>query len=121
VSKYAYPSFPAIFADGQPGIRQFDRDLLTTLSAWASNLAAILDAGISVDDNMDATRISVTSHATPGTQFSVAHGLGKTPLGYIVCGQNKAGTLYYGATATDKTTLYLKSDASSATFNLLVF
>jgi hypothetical protein len=102
-------------------LRVFDRDLLTSLVAWAQGLKGILERGISLDDNVDLRRVSVASHATPGTEFSVAHTLGKVPLGYFVCGQAGAGSVYDGATANNKTTLYLKSDVGSVTFRLVVF
>ena len=121
MTKYQEPQFPAIFVDNQLELRQFDRDLVNVLGGFALVLKAILDRGISFDDNMDIRRVSVASHATPGTEFSVAHTLGKTPVGYIVYGQTAAGSVYDGATANTATTLYLKSDASAMTFRLIVF
>lgn len=117
MTKYAEPSLPALPADA----REFDRDLLTVLDAANQGLGAILDRGLSLDDNMDVRRVSVASHATPGTEFSVAHTLGKTPTGYLVYGQTAAGSVYDGATANSKTTLYLKSDVAGVTFRLVVF
>lgn len=84
-------------------------------------LDAILNRGIAFDDNVDCRRVSVTSDGTPGTEFSVLHTLGKVPIGYIVCGQNGAGSVYDGTTANTATTLYLKSDAASTSFRLIVF
>jgi len=109
---------PSIFPQD---VRNFDRELVTALGNWNLTLKAILDRGISFDDNMDANRVSVTTHATPGTEFSVAHGLGKIPAGYIVAGQDGAGSVYDGATANTSTTLYLKSDVASKIFRLIVF
>lgn len=102
-------------------LRQFDRDLMTVLSGFFQNLTAIIDGGISFNDNMDVSRVSVTSHATPGTEFSVAHLLGKVPTGYIVYGQNAAGSIYDGSTGNTSTTLYLKSDVASKIFRIIVF
>jgi hypothetical protein len=121
VTQYADPVLPAIFTANQKELRQFDRDLITALGNWSLVLKAILDRGVSFDDNLDIERVSVTSHATPGTEFSVAHGLGKVPTGYIVYGQDGAGSIYDGATSNTKTTLYLKSDVASKTFRIIVF
>lgn len=121
MTKYYEPNFPALFTEQFDRLRPFDKDLLTSLSTWSMVLKSILDGGISIDDNVDASRIVFTSHATPGTEASVAHGLGKVPLGYIVTGQETAGTVYDGSTANTNTTLYLKSDVSSKAFRLLVF
>lgn len=84
-------------------------------------LDAILNRGIAFDDNVDCRRVSVTSHGTPGTEFSVLHTLGKVPLGYIVCGQNGAGSVYDGTTANTDMTLFLKSDVGGVVFRLIVF
>lgn len=121
MTKFSEPNFPALFTEQFDKLRTFDRELITALSNWSMVLKSILDGGISIDDNVDATRISVTSHVTPGTEFSVLHLLGKVPLGYIVTGQNGAGSVYDGSTLNTKDTLYLKSDVSSKTFRLLVF
>ncbi len=117
MTKYAEPLFPAI---GQM-LTRFDTDLLTVLGAQSQNLKGILDHGISFLDNLDVSLVSVQSHATPGTEFSVAHQLGKVPQGYIVYGQTGAGSVYDGATTNSKTTLYLKSDAAAVTYRLIVF
>lgn len=121
MTKYAEPQFPAIFTDNFGQLRQFDRDLIQVLGLWTQNLSAILDRGISFDDNVDVRRVSVVSHGTPGTEFSVTHTLGKIPTGYIVYGQTGAGSVYDGSTTNTPTTLYLKSDAASVTFRLIVF
>lgn len=121
MTKLAEPNLPAVFTQNASDLRPFDRDIITVLGGFIQNLIAILDGGISFDDNMDISRVSVTSHATPGTEFSVAHGLGKTPTGYIVYGQDGAGSIYDGATANTATTLYLKSDAVSKTFRIIAF
>lgn len=121
MTKFVEPNLPALFTEQADKLRQFDKSLIGELANWTLTLKSILDGGISIDDNVDARRVSVVSHGTPGTEFNVAHTLGKIPLGYIVTGQDGPGTLYDGATATDKVTLYLKSDAATTTFRLLVF
>lgn len=84
-------------------------------------LDSILNRGITFDENVDCRRVSVTSDGTPGTEFSVLHTLGKVPIGYIVCGQNGAGSVYDGTTANTATTLFLKSDIGGVVFRLIVF
>ena|SRR3990167_888968 len=121
MTQYREPNFPAIFTQNQKDLRLFDRDLITVLGGWSGVLQAILDKGIDFDDNLDIKRVSVTSHGTPGTEFSVAHTLGKVPTGYIVYGQAAAGSVYDGTTANTKTTLYLKSDVATVSFRLVVF
>ncbi len=121
MTQFAESNFPTLFTAGGAEMRPVDRDLMTVLDAMSGNLRAILDGGISVDDNMDMSRTTVASHATPGTEFSVAHGLGKIPTGRIIYGQTAAGSLYDGATANTATTFYFKSDVSAVTFRLIFF
>jgi hypothetical protein len=96
-------------------------DILRVLQELSLNLDALLNRGLRPDLNWDARLVSVTSHGTPGTEFSVAHGLGKEPEGYFVYGQAGAGSLYDGVTADTRTTLYLRSDAASTEFRIIVF
>lgn len=121
MTKFLEPNFPALFTEAFDKLRPFDKDLITTLSNWSSILKSILDGGISFADNVDVASVSFVSHATPGTEKSVAHNLGKVPTGYIVVGQTDAGSVYDGTTANSKTTIYFRSDAVSVTFRILVF
>lgn len=121
MTKLAEPNLPAVFTQNTKDLRPFDRDIITVLGGFIQNLIAILDGGISFDDNMDISRVSVASHATPGTEFSVTHTLGKVPVGYLVYGQTAAGSIFDGATANTGSTLYFKSDVSAVTFRIVVF
>lgn len=96
-------------------------NIVKILTDMNINLDSILNRGIKFEDNVDCRLVSVTSHGTPGTEFSVSHTLGKTPTGWIVYGQTGAGTVYDGTTANTDTTLYFRSDAASKTYRLIVF
>lgn len=64
-----------------------------------------------------------TSDATPDTEFSVTHGLGSVPIGIIIIGQDIAGQLYQLAgtgTAWTTTTIFLKADVASVTFEVFL-
>jgi len=124
LTEYKDPTFPGLFktTDSDPKkIPDLLKRLLQILEEWQQNLKSILDGGLSFEDNMDVSLVTVTSDATPGTEFSVSHGLGKVPTGYIVYKQGGAGTIYNGPTANTATTLYLRSDASSTSFSVIVF
>ena len=73
-------------------------------------------------ENLSGQFQSFTSHATANTEFSVAHTLGSVPVGYLVLGQDKAGSLYQlsgTGTAWTSSAIYFKCSVSSVTF--LVF
>lgn len=109
MTKYADPFLPR------------ENEMSPHIYEWSLVLRAILDRGLSFSDNADVSIVSVSSHATPGTEFSVSHGLGKIPTGYIVTKQAGAGSVYDGTTSNTETTLYLKSDVASTSFTLMVF
>lgn len=119
--KFPNINIPAIFVKSYGQARPFDSDLLKAFQDVVINLKGLLNNGLSFADNMDACLVSVTSHGTPGTEFSVTHTLNRKPVGYIVTGKEAAGSVYDGATSWSNTLLYLKSDLSSKKFRLLIF
>jgi len=120
MTKYADPQFPAIFVENQVSLRPFDRDMVTVLGGWAQVLKAILDKGISLADNVDAAVVSYTSNATPNTEDTVAHTLGKIPTYFIVGDIDKGGVVYRSGTAFTKTNIYVKCSVASAAIKLIL-
>lgn len=118
---YKQIGLPAIQTTHYQHMRQFDKDLCREMEGGERSLDALLNAGLRFEDNFDAVMVSVASHAVPGTEFSVAHALGKAIMGYIVYGQTAAGSIFDGVTANTKTTAYFKSDVAGVTFRLLLF
>lgn len=121
MTQFQRVNVPAIFTKSYGDVRQLDNDMLKALSELSINLDSILNQGMRFEDNVDCRLVEVTSHATPGTEFSVSHGLGKVPTGYVIYRRDGAGTVYDGTSADTATTLFLRSDASSVTFKLIVF
>lgn len=71
--------------------------------------------------NFDAVWVSYVSNATPDTEDTVPHSLGRIPLGRIVMTADKAGSVFDGATTFTSANLFLQSDVATLTVNLLVF
>ena len=71
--------------------------------------------------NFDAAWVSYVSNATPNTEDTVAHNLGRIPLGRIVMTADKAGSVFDGATTFTSTNIFLQSDVATLTVNLVVF
>ena len=111
---YQEPNFPAIFTENQRDMRPFDRDLVNVLGNWGLVLKAILDGGISLEDNVDLDIVSFTSSATPDAENTVAHELGKIPTYFVVADINKGGSIYRSGTSFTKTNVYLKCTVASA-------
>lgn len=60
---------------------------------------------------------------TPGAdvEFSIEHGMGIIPLGYLVISQDKAAVTYKSTTAWDAGNIYLKTNVSTVALRVLVF
>ena len=115
------PNFPAIFTEMQKDLRPFDRDMATALDGWANNQRAILDRGISFDDNVDAVEVTFTSSGTPDAENTVAHSLGRVPSRFVVSSIDKAAIVYKGSTAFTKTNVYLKVNVATVAVKVLLF
>ena len=89
--------------------------------AQASKEVSINDGFEVIDDRVvDREDVhTVADTGTADTEFTVAHGLGATPTGYIVVSIDKAGIVYKGSTAWDATNMYLKCSAANAALKLI--
>lgn len=69
---------------------------------------------------------TVTTHATPGTEVSVAHtlktaaGVARVPDYYIVLKQDKAGSLYPGTTAWSSSAVTFASDIATVAATVFI-
>lgn len=70
-------------------------------------------------DNIDGEWASVTTPATPDTDFTITHNLMRLPVGYIVMGQSVAGIIYNGDIPPTTTQITLKCNVASDT--ILIF
>lgn len=61
-----------------------------------------------------------TTDATPGVESAIAHTLGATPVGWLVCNKNGVGDLYASTTAWDSSRAYFKCSAGSITFTIFL-
>lgn len=76
-----------------------------------------LDVGRNVD-------VYPAKTITPGvinTEFAVAHGLNRIPVGFHVVNKNGAVDVYQSTTAWTKNTIYLKADVININITLLIF
>ena len=75
-----------------------------------------------IDTALDKTIYAeVTTHATPDTEFSIEHGMGVIPTGYIPIKQDKAASIYDGTTANTTSLLYLRCNVASVAARILIF
>ena len=98
-------------------------DLAMQLSALSNILNGQLTFGDTTSgsiDNMSGAMLAVTTHATPGTEFAVAHNLGVIPSGFLTLIPPQSGVLNKGATAWTTSNLYLTCTGSSQAITIFV-
>ena len=105
-----------------PIAKESDKDVL-------KNHARVLSGNISYgsavngdqQQNINGVYAKGTSPVTPNTTFSVAHILGRVPIGFHTIRINAAATLYDSGVAWTASTISLKSSAASAAFTIFIF
>jgi hypothetical protein len=74
-----------------------------------------------VSKALDKTAFVDASSQAGGAEFSIEHGLGTIPLGYLVISQDAAGSVYTSdGTPWDTSRIYLKASAAMA-IRVLIF
>jgi hypothetical protein len=71
--------------------------------------------------NFDAKWQVFTSNGTANTEDTVAHKLGRVPVGVFAGLPDKAAVLYKGTTAWTSTNIYLKTSVATVAWNIMVF
>jgi hypothetical protein len=99
------------------------------VTSWLQQIARCLSGNVSFghdssnsssDKNIEGFKDAGTTPATPDTDFSVAHGLGRVPLGYIVLSLDQPVGIYKSPTAWTTTTAYFRCSTASANYVLIV-
>ena len=98
-----------------------ETDLFNAIREFVNSVMKILNRGILFADNVDCKLVTYTSNAAPNTQDTVAHGLGRTPIGFFVYDRDKDCNDPYRSATYDATNLYLKESTASVAFKLIVF
>jgi len=116
---------PVPVGEDNPQSSMYFDSYLRDLFATAQNLSLTSrDGSIANNDkagNLNAVYVVFTSNGTANTEDTVAHPLGRVPLGYIPVRWDKSAVLYDGTTAWTTTNFYLKSSAATVAWTLLVF
>lgn len=71
--------------------------------------------------NIDGVWVAYTSNGTADTEDTVAHNLGRVPVGFFVGLPDKSAIIYESGTAATTTNIFLKSSAVTTAVNILVF
>lgn len=71
--------------------------------------------------NFDAIWVLYVSNATPSTEDTVPHALGRTPVGILVGIPDLAAVVFDTGTAWTETNIFIAADVATVTVNILVF
>lgn len=74
-----------------------------------------------VNKALDKTEFVEVISDNADVEFSVEHGLGTIPIGWLVIAQDKAASLYTGNTPWDTGHMYLKANVSTVSLRILIF
>ncbi len=102
-------------------IDPYTNKLSVALQSFSRKLSDIINKGIRIEHNLDATEIAFTTHPTVGTEQTLSHGLKRVPRGYIITKRDQVVNVYDGATAWNNQNFYIKSDVANAAVSLIVY
>lgn len=74
-----------------------------------------------VNNAIDKTAFVDVTSGGADDEFSIEHGLGTIPIGYLVISQDRAASIYASTTPWDTEQIYLKSTAAGAVLKVLIF
>lgn len=104
-------------------IRILDLNLSKVFAAFRTRVRFGTVSDGQPGENLEGEWQVFTSHATPDTEFTVAHTLGAIPEGRIIVFQDKAGHLYQNKTTGTNwtsTDVYFKCDVASVEFGVFL-
>lgn len=103
---------------------EFDKNLIDFLTRYSMKVGELLNGGLKFTDNFNAAIVTFTSGAVADAEETVAHSLGRVPIGFLVLHREKAAILYQGpstGTAWTATAIYVKSNVASTAYKILIF
>jgi len=100
-------------------IKDVDRDLVNLFIALKGNIS--FGDGTDGDiENASGIFQVVSDTGNADTEFTVAHGLGVAPIGFLTTNIDKGGVIYDSGTAWDSTNIYLKCSVANAAVTLFL-
>lgn len=121
-SRYAGDNFEKGH-DLSTDIKNYDTDFNTIINCLQGRVRFGSGTTGSAGENIDGAFLTITTNGVANTESTFTHTLGSIPVGYIILGQDKAGSLYQLAgtgTAWTSTTISLKCSVATVAFNLFL-
>ena len=89
------------------------------------DMLGIVGLGTGADNTvagvLDAKYQVIADTGEANAEITIAHGLSRTPIGYLLIMSDKACILYNGSTAWDATNIYLKCSVATCAVTILIF
>lgn len=120
-SRYATDQFETD-QDVNTDIKNYDTDFNTVFMCLQGRVRFGPGTSGNAGENIQGTFLTIVTSGA-NTESTYMHNMGAIPVGYIVLGQDKAGSLYQlAATGTGwtTTTISLKCSVATVTFNLFL-
>ena len=99
----------------------FDKTLEQELLSFANELSNVINGGIRIDENLNASIVTIADTGSANAENTLAHGLKRVPIGFLVINTNKAVSAYDSGTAWTATNIYLKFNTANCTVKVLIF
>ena len=116
---------PPLIREGDPQAPFLLTQYLQDLNRMARSLTFLDSDGGFTDGrralNIDAVWTAYVSNGTANTEDTVAHSLGRIPVGMFTGTPDKAASIYSGSTAWTATNIFLKASVATVTVRVLVF
>ena len=116
---------PVPIAEGDPQAAFYYNAYLRDLFQKAQYLRLTQRSGAPANHdkagNLNAKWAVFTSNASANTEDTVAHKLGRVPLGWLAAIPDKAANIYLGTTAWTTTDIYVKTSVATVAWKLILF
>lgn len=116
-SRYAHDKFD------NSDIINSDTDINNIINCLNGRVRFGLGTSGNNGENISGKFLTIVSNAIANTESTFTHNMGSIPVGYLVIGQDKAGSLFQlknTGTAWTNSTISLKCSVASVTFNLFL-
>lgn len=100
---------------------EFDKDLADALARYTAQLAILLNSGLKFADNFNMQITTVTTDSSAGTETAIPHTLGRVPSDFLVGSQDRAGSIFKGASAWTDENIYVQGSVASIAAKIYIF
>lgn len=104
-------------------IKNYDTDFNSVFTCLQGRVRFGPGTSGNAGENVYGAFLTIVTNAIANTETTFTHNMGSIPVGYLVIGQDKAGSLFQLAatgTAWTATTISLKCSVATVTFNLFL-